>query len=56
MADTAPQTGYAPVNGLNIYYEILSSSSSPRRHVPYLRNRSPSQLREVAKIVCWVLQ
>jgi hypothetical protein len=22
MANTTPQTGYAPVNGLNIYYEI----------------------------------
>jgi pimeloyl-ACP methyl ester carboxylesterase len=22
MANTTPQTGYAPVNGLNMYYEI----------------------------------
>ena len=25
MANTSPQTGYAPVNGLNMYYEIYGT-------------------------------
>ncbi len=27
MANTAPQTGYAPVNGLQMYYEIHGSTA-----------------------------
>src|SRR5688500_3344411 len=29
MTDTAPQTGYAPVNGLQMYYEIHGSGGVP---------------------------
>src|SRR5688500_14113893 len=29
MTDTAPQTGYAPVNGLQMYYEVHGSGDVP---------------------------
>ena len=29
MAQPAPQTGYAPVNGLQMYYEIHGSGGLP---------------------------
>jgi pimeloyl-ACP methyl ester carboxylesterase len=29
MIDTAPQTGYAPINGLNMYYEVHGAGGMP---------------------------